>query len=88
MSFHLGRGRGRGRGRGSSSPSTPPADPAANSPQYYVGSSSQFPFPPFSSVPESSPDSGHDHNQSSSSQQVPTTQEQQQRTLLLPDGQG
>ena len=74
---------GRGRGRGSASPSTPPVDPAANSPQYYISSQ----LPPFTSVPESSPDFGQDPNQSSSSQHVPATQEQQ-RTLLLPDGQG
>ena len=84
MSFNLGRGMGKGRGRGSTSPSTPPVDSAANSLQYYISSQ----LPPFSLVPESSPDIGHDSNQSFSSQHVSTTQEQQQRTLLLPDGQG
>ena len=74
----------KGRGRESTSPSTPPVDPATNSPQYYISSQ----LPPFSLVPENSPDIGHDPNQSSSSQHVLTTQEQQQMTLLLPDGQG
>jgi hypothetical protein len=87
MSFPFRRGnRGRGRGRGSSSPSTPPIDHQTNSPQYYIGSSSQplpFPSAPYT---QSNPDTPID-NPSSSSQRVPATQEQE-RTLRLPDGKG